>query len=355
MKKIVVLGSTGSVGRNALRVIAAHKDIFKVVGLTAHTNVRLLAAQARMALAEDEGTLDAQLTVRAANGVVSVVYGMREAGIAERIPLVLKKIEGVNDVVCTMAQTNILWIQEKYDPGSESFREIVNLASKWDAAVELLRPEEMDASKPQELGISDPADRAAPEAVTDSVPTKRGNMAHNGGIEDDIEEPPEADDDGGMKTTLAELARTGHSGGGRVVKAAPSRLVEAIDRTHKYTLVVVGNVFLSKGHAARTRMAREMRERLHERLRIPVVSPEELRHRFLFGSSELFKMLAFVFLTGVIYFAVFSHQQAIFEFFHRDVSYAKFLRTACIVCLVPVVAYIYGTAAKLFLKLLRIE
>lgn len=46
MKKVVILGSTGSVGVNALRVIARHRDAFKVVGLTANTNAQLLAGQA---------------------------------------------------------------------------------------------------------------------------------------------------------------------------------------------------------------------------------------------------------------------------------------------------------------------
>ncbi|MCQ9207507.1 MAG: 1-deoxy-D-xylulose-5-phosphate reductoisomerase [Omnitrophica bacterium] len=46
MKKVVILGSTGSVGVNALRVIARHRDAFKVVGLTANTNAELLAGQA---------------------------------------------------------------------------------------------------------------------------------------------------------------------------------------------------------------------------------------------------------------------------------------------------------------------
>jgi len=45
MKKVVILGSTGSVGVNALKVIASHKNDFKVVGLTANKNVTLLAKQ----------------------------------------------------------------------------------------------------------------------------------------------------------------------------------------------------------------------------------------------------------------------------------------------------------------------
>ena len=45
MKKVIVLGSTGSVGCNMLRVIEANPDEFKVVGLSAHHDIDLFHAQ----------------------------------------------------------------------------------------------------------------------------------------------------------------------------------------------------------------------------------------------------------------------------------------------------------------------
>jgi 1-deoxy-D-xylulose-5-phosphate reductoisomerase len=45
-KRVAVLGSTGSIGRNALAVAAAHPDVFEIVSLSAHRNVELLAEQA---------------------------------------------------------------------------------------------------------------------------------------------------------------------------------------------------------------------------------------------------------------------------------------------------------------------
>jgi 1-deoxy-D-xylulose-5-phosphate reductoisomerase len=44
---IAILGSTGSIGRNALRVIEALGPDYEVVGLSAHSSVELLAEQAR--------------------------------------------------------------------------------------------------------------------------------------------------------------------------------------------------------------------------------------------------------------------------------------------------------------------
>jgi len=45
MKRILILGSTGSIGRNVLDVIKNHKDKFKVVGLSAKSNLKLLKKQ----------------------------------------------------------------------------------------------------------------------------------------------------------------------------------------------------------------------------------------------------------------------------------------------------------------------
>ena len=43
MKRIAILGSTGSIGTNALDVIRRNPDKFKVVGLTANANFSSLA------------------------------------------------------------------------------------------------------------------------------------------------------------------------------------------------------------------------------------------------------------------------------------------------------------------------
>lgn len=47
MRRVAILGSTGSIGRQALDVIASHPDMFEVVALAARRNVELLAEQAR--------------------------------------------------------------------------------------------------------------------------------------------------------------------------------------------------------------------------------------------------------------------------------------------------------------------
>lgn len=46
-RRIAILGSTGSIGKNALRVIEALGPEYQVVGLTAHSQIQLLADQVR--------------------------------------------------------------------------------------------------------------------------------------------------------------------------------------------------------------------------------------------------------------------------------------------------------------------
>ena len=47
MKKIGILGSTGSVGKQAINVIENNLDKFEIVFLTAHSNFELLLEQAK--------------------------------------------------------------------------------------------------------------------------------------------------------------------------------------------------------------------------------------------------------------------------------------------------------------------
>ena len=47
VKKIAILGSTGSIGKNALRVIDALGPDYRIVALSAHSNIELLAEQVR--------------------------------------------------------------------------------------------------------------------------------------------------------------------------------------------------------------------------------------------------------------------------------------------------------------------
>ncbi|MBD3275757.1 MAG: 1-deoxy-D-xylulose-5-phosphate reductoisomerase, partial [Candidatus Marinimicrobia bacterium] len=46
IKKLSILGSTGSIGRNALKIVEYHRDKFEIIGLSANVNADLLVEQA---------------------------------------------------------------------------------------------------------------------------------------------------------------------------------------------------------------------------------------------------------------------------------------------------------------------
>jgi 1-deoxy-D-xylulose-5-phosphate reductoisomerase len=83
MKRVVVLGSTGSIGTQTLEVIAQHPDRLEVVGLAARSNERLLSEQAtrfraKSTLFDREGmsALVDMATMREADIVVISVAGV---------------------------------------------------------------------------------------------------------------------------------------------------------------------------------------------------------------------------------------------------------------------------------------
>ena len=47
MKRIVILGSTGSIGRQTLDIVRKFPDEFEVIGLAAGHNIALLSQQIR--------------------------------------------------------------------------------------------------------------------------------------------------------------------------------------------------------------------------------------------------------------------------------------------------------------------
>ena len=101
-KQIAILGSTGSIGRNALRVIDALGPDYSVAALSAHSNVELLAEQVRLykpkfvavtnpdyagQLCEFLGDLDVE--------VLTGPNGLVEAAEIEDVDIVLTAVVGV--------------------------------------------------------------------------------------------------------------------------------------------------------------------------------------------------------------------------------------------------------------------
>ncbi|MEW6544376.1 MAG: 1-deoxy-D-xylulose-5-phosphate reductoisomerase [Nitrospirota bacterium] len=110
MKRIVILGSTGSIGTNTLDIVAKFPDEFRVVGLTAGTNDEKLDEQLRVFKPEavalsDEGAA-ARLRTRCGDRSVQVWAGVEGLVRVAQLPnadLVISAIVGGAGLVPTLA------------------------------------------------------------------------------------------------------------------------------------------------------------------------------------------------------------------------------------------------------------
>jgi hypothetical protein len=246
-----------------------------------------------------------------------------------------------------MAETNIMWIQEVFNPQSESFDQITHLARRWGAAVELLRlaPEEVS-------GPEDSHDDGLAAVVPGQA--KPTTQVYTGGVEDD-ESHPSVDDDG-LTETLEELVARGRSGGGQTVYGSQDEILETLKSNGKNALVVIGDIFLSKGNETRKRQTRELALAIHERLKTPVITADELEARFLFGKHQALKLLSFIIIVACTYILVFSFQKPILNFMGGEIhENAKWLTSLAVFLLVPFIAYTYSTVTSLLLKLIGVD
>jgi hypothetical protein len=302
-----------------------------------------LGARARMQLALDERTSWADLTVLADEGVITVTYMPRQVQVAQSIPAVLAGVKGVKEVLATMAETNILWIQEAFNPHSETFNQINQIAQRWGAAIELMRfvPSEQIETGAGEKG----------EALPD--PLLKGKDAATGGIEDDIPETP-AQEDGGLSQTVEELIRQGRSGGSQRLRGTFPALASAISRNVNYSLVVIGDLFLGKSKAVQTRMLRDLKVFLGDKIRIPVISTDEMQEKYFLGGKQLLKFFLFIFLVLGFFWALFAHQEPVLVFLQQYKGW-KMLSVVVVGLMAPVFAYLYGTVAHFILKVIKLD
>lgn len=303
-----------------------------------------LAARVRLRLARDVRTAHSAFAVVAHGGEVTVTYLPHDMGVADDVARALEGLEGIDELRATMASTTILWVQESFDPASDAFREVVEIAGKWNAAVELVRytPADESAEVPAAVGVVEAAAEAPVVA----------------GIEEDVEDEV-PDDDGGLKRTLDELARVGRSGGGRYVHGERSSLLTTCCGTVPRSLVVLGSVFDGHDPAAKLRLTRELRESLAGRTRVPVVTADELRTQYFFGRRDLMRLVGFLVLVVIAYVLVLTHQEAVLGFSHGEWSgggtLTKLIVAAAVFVFVPIVAVSYGSVARAFMKLIRME
>jgi 1-deoxy-D-xylulose-5-phosphate reductoisomerase len=107
--RIAVLGSTGSIGRQALQVAAAHPGRVEVVALAAHSNATLIAEQARTFGVREIAVADSHAARTARNalaGLAAVADGPAAVvALAEHpdVDVVLNALVGAAGLRATLA------------------------------------------------------------------------------------------------------------------------------------------------------------------------------------------------------------------------------------------------------------
>jgi len=108
MKRVAILGSTGSIGRQALDVVAAHSDRIEVVGLAAGRNWELLAEQAdrfKPTVVSVSRLEDAERVKARLGAGIEVLHGedgLRAVACARDADVVLVAITGVAALLPTI-------------------------------------------------------------------------------------------------------------------------------------------------------------------------------------------------------------------------------------------------------------
>ena len=110
MKKLSILGSTGSIGVNTLDIVAAHPDRFKVVALTAGYNLDLLLSQIKACQPELVAVVapESAAQLRTAVGpdgpeIISGVEGLIACATHSDSEMVVSAIVGAAGLIPTMA------------------------------------------------------------------------------------------------------------------------------------------------------------------------------------------------------------------------------------------------------------
>jgi hypothetical protein len=279
--------------------------------------------------------------VKADKGNVSVTYLPRQAAQAASIPDVIDKVDGIRSLVCTVATTNILLLQEKFDPRAESLQDLIQIAEKWNAAVELLRIKRGDAP-PLEALQAQPATPITGE--------------YNGGIldEDQVSLEPQDEDDT-LPETINRLIQVGRAGGSRTIYGDANEVVRNLNRGGNYSLIVVGDLFLHQPDGVRKRLTRDLISQLSEKLRVPVIESGGLKAHYLFGWRQFASMITCLLLSLLLYGLVFSNQAPILGFLTSSNIYGKLAAAAAVGICVPFVAFTLGGFYHNILRLIRIE
>ena len=299
-----------------------------------------MSSRARLLLAMDNRTSHINLKIRVSDCCVHVSYFSQRIKAASLISEVLTELKDAKEIICTEAETNILWIQEAFDPKDDSYNEVLELAGKWDAAVELLQ--------------ITPSETLEQITKTQEVKEREAETWRDTGIMDDKEEA-DSEDSKGISKIYEKLINNNRAGGKRIIYGSQKTLLNSIDRTIPYRLIILDNIFTSKEHATQTRLLREWSNFIGDNLKIPVLSLNEIRSKYKFSHREFIHMVFFALITALVVFTIFLFDEEIISFLSREGFAWKITAAICVFAFIPFFAHLYSTVIKLFLKMLKFD
>ncbi len=344
---VVNLDQTGI--DNAATALCAMAELpdfkFSPASMKAIKNL-FIGSKAHFTLTTDSRTSFADIKVIANDGNVQVNYLPQQSEIAPFVQDVLSGIEGIKEVHTTVAQTSILYIQERFDPESGYIASVANVAKKWDAVVELMKIVDVAEHPENQLSPSN--------IVQESQRISTTSKEYNGGIEDD--DISETKIDSEIAKYLDQLQNSGCPCGNSTFFGSFENLLHTLQRRTNYSMIILGNLFLGKQESVRKRLKAEMKSLFTDNLNLPVVEVEELQEQFKFGTKQILKLIAALAIAVIIFISVFSFQPEIINFLAGE-NYRSYriLAVLLIVVITPVYAYSFGTFSKQILKILRLE
>lgn len=304
----------------------------------------LLASRVRLTLGMDSRTQDIKLSVQAQKGKVSITYPPHYEERAREIPSIIEKTEGMEALVCTAASTNILYIGERFSSASSEFTHLIEIAEKWNSAVDVAY--------------------LTGETITSSgedyeIRPSLGQHPENGGILDDVSSPVKAiSEESGVPQVMDRLIQAGRAGRLHNIGGEPADLPGAFSRVGNYSLVVVGEVFSAK-KLSKQRLKRDYLALLADKFKSPVIGTEDLKSQYLFGTRQLISLLVSLAASILLYVAVFMNQEPIVSFLAAGQTGGgtgkRIAATISVMVFSPIVAFVVGSFYKNLLKLMKME
>lgn len=283
---------------------------------------RLLASRVHYVLASDERTRAGEFHVSANAGVVQVTAEPRFSDSLAHVEEVLSGMEGVREINSCAAMHTILYVSERFKPGSATFRTMAEMARRWNSAVELI-------TMPRAAALGDGT------AGTETF---------------DPEKTP------GMRQCHTELKEIDCCGGCQAFYGTPEALLPALQRRTDSRLLILGDLYLDKSEAGRIRLRDELESQLSEALTFPVVDEAELHDRFRFRKEHVVRMSLWLLISAALLTVFLVFHESVLTILAGEVSRpVRLLSIVGAVFAAPLFAYAYGSFVRFVLRLAGLE